>query len=60
VLRLIGPPGESMHFARSDTTAGDYRFVDIWGYEAYFSVVYDRAGVVVSKFTRRIERDKGR
>jgi hypothetical protein len=60
ILRMIGPPGETMHFAGTDTTAWDYRFMDLWGYQAIFSVIFNREGVVVSKFTRRIERDKGR
>lgn len=60
VLRLIGPPGETMHFARTDTTAWDYRFVDQWGYPAIFSVILDANGKVVSKFTQRLERDKAR
>jgi hypothetical protein len=60
ILRMIGPPGETMRFSLSDTTAWDYRFVDLWGYTAIFSVIFDRDGVVVSKFTRRIDRDKGR
>ena len=57
ILRMIGPPGETMHFARSDTTAWDYRYVDTWGYPAVFSVTFDNKGVVVSKITRRIERN---
>ena len=56
VLHMIGPPGDTMHFARSDTTAWDYRYVDTWGYVAIFSVTFDNKGVVVSKITRRIER----
>lgn len=61
VLRLIGPPGETMHFARTNTTAWDYRFIDQWGYPAIFSVILDDASEkVVSKFTQRIERDKAR
>lgn len=56
ILEMIGPPGETMHFARSDTTAWDYRYVDTWGYLAVFSVTFDNKGVVVSKITRRIER----
>ncbi|MEP7068332.1 MAG: hypothetical protein ABI789_03785 [Usitatibacter sp.] len=56
ILEMIGPPGETMHFARSDTTAWDYRYVDTWGYLAVFSVTFDNKGFVVSKITRRIER----
>jgi outer membrane protein assembly factor BamE (lipoprotein component of BamABCDE complex) len=60
ILRMIGPPGDTMHFSLSDTTAWDYRFVDAWSYTAIFSVIFNRDGIVVSKFTRRIERDRGR
>ena len=60
ILRMLGPPGDTMHFSRSDTTAWDYRFVDTWGYPSIFSVIFDRKGVVVSKFTRRIDRERGR
>jgi hypothetical protein len=56
ILHMIGPPGETMHFARTDTTAWDYRYVDTWGYLAIFSVIFDNKAVVVSKVTRRIER----
>jgi hypothetical protein len=60
ILRLIGPPGETMAFPRLSQVAWDYRFVDTWGYLAIFSVSFDADGKVVSKFTRRVERDKGR
>lgn len=55
VLQMIGPPSETMHFSRSDTTAWDYRYQDTWGYLAIFSVTFDNKGVVVSKITRRLE-----
>ena len=58
VLRLIGPPGETMEFARLQQVAWDYRFQDTWGYTAIFSVMFDREGRVVGKVTRRIERDR--
>ncbi len=60
ILRMIGPPGETMAFPRLKQVAWDYRFADTWGYQAIFSVSFNENGVVVSKFTRRIERDKGR
>jgi outer membrane protein assembly factor BamE (lipoprotein component of BamABCDE complex) len=60
ILTMLGPPGDTMHFSRSDTTAWDYRFVDTWGYPSIFSVIFDRNWVVASKFTRRIDREKGR
>lgn len=60
VLEMIGPPGDTMHFSRSDTTAWDYRYMDTWGYLAIFSVTFDANGRVVSKITRRIERNSWR
>lgn len=59
VLRLIGPPGETMAFPLSATTAWDYRYTDTWGYLAIFSVTFDRNGVVVSKISQRLERERG-
>jgi outer membrane protein assembly factor BamE (lipoprotein component of BamABCDE complex) len=58
VLRTIGPPGQSMGFPRTGHTAWDYRYTDTWGYLAIFSVTFDRDGIVVSKFTQRVERDR--
>ena len=59
VLRMIGPPGQTMAFPRSGHVAWDYRYTDTWGYLAIFSVTFDRDGTVVSKITQRIERDRG-
>jgi hypothetical protein len=59
ILRLIGPPGEAMRFSRLQQDSWEYRYVDTWGYRAFFSVNFDDNGIVVSKFTRRIERDRG-
>jgi hypothetical protein len=58
ILRLIGPPGDTMAFSRTATDAWMYRYVDTWGYIAIFSVTFDRNGIVVSKFSERIDRDK--
>ena len=58
VERLIGPPVRTMHFARLDHTAWDYRYVDTWGYPAVFSVTFDARGLVVSKISQRIERER--
>jgi hypothetical protein len=60
ILRMIGPPGETMAFARLGQVAWDYRYQDSWGYVAIFSVMFDANGIVVGKFTRRIERDRAR
>lgn len=61
VLRMIGPPGETMAFSRQGTIAWDYRYTDTWGYLAIFSVIFDRdTWIVVSKFTQRVERDRNK
>jgi hypothetical protein len=59
VLRMIGPPGETQFFARLNQDSWGYRYKDTWGYLAVFSVNFDSNGVVVSKFSRRIERGPG-
>jgi len=60
VLRMIGPPGDTMFFPRLGHTAWDYRYRDTWGYLAIFSVTFDSNWVVVSKITSRVERERGR
>lgn len=55
VLRHIGPPGETMEFPNLKQVAWDYRFRDVWGYTAIFSVMLDGNGIVVSTFTRRLD-----
>ena len=59
ILRLIGPPGDTMGYPLSHTHSWDYRYIDTWGYRAIFSVTFDAQDVVVSKFTQRIERERG-
>jgi outer membrane protein assembly factor BamE (lipoprotein component of BamABCDE complex) len=59
VLRLIGPPGDRMDFARTQQESWEWRYQDTWRYIAIFSVNFDRQGVVVSKFSRRLERNDG-
>ena len=60
ILRMIGPPGDTMHFARLDHESWEWRYYDTWGYLAIFSVDFDRDGKVVSKFSRRLERSDGK
>jgi hypothetical protein len=60
ILRMIGPPGETMAFPRLGQVAWDYRYQDTWGYQAIFSVMFDANGIVVGKFTRRIETDRNK
>ena len=58
ILRLIGPPRETMRFPRLGEDSWEYYFVDTWGYRALFFVNFDAAGMVVSKFTRRIDNHR--
>jgi outer membrane protein assembly factor BamE (lipoprotein component of BamABCDE complex) len=58
VLAMLGPPVQTMPFPRLGHTAWDYRMSDTWGYHAIFSVTFDARGIVVSKITQRIERDR--
>ena len=58
VLRLIGPPVDSMAFPRKEEVSWEYRFIDTWGYRSLFDVNFDPRGMVVSKLTRRIENDR--
>ena len=58
VLRLIGPPVDSMAFPNRREISWEYRFMDAWGYRALFYVNLDERGVVVSKLTRRIENER--
>ena len=60
VLRLIGPPRDSSKFARLDQDSWEYYFQDTWGYRALFFVNFDPRGIVVSKFTRRLDHDRDR
>jgi hypothetical protein len=58
VLRMIGPPRETMAFPRLGHVAWDYKYQDTWGYQAIFSVTFDRDGRVVSKISQRLERNR--
>lgn len=60
ILRAIGPPGDTMRLPY-DKLAWEYRYRDAWGYLAEFSVTFGPGGVVLSKFTRRLNdgRDRG-
>jgi hypothetical protein len=59
VNSLIGPPWRTIYFSRQQHTAWDYRFRDLWGFRVEQSIVFDAAGVVVSKPQRRLD-DNGR
>ena len=58
LLRWIGPPFQTVRFPNLGQTAWDYRFRDTWGYIAILSVMVDDQGVVASRITQRIERDR--
>ena len=53
VLALIGPPYRKMRFEATKTTAWDYHYRDPWSYDSDFSVIFDDAGIVVSKVSVR-------
>jgi hypothetical protein len=46
VLCLLGPPFIETYFKVRNETVWDYRFLDAWGYESRFHVLYDGAGIV--------------
>jgi hypothetical protein len=60
VLRLIGPPIETMEFPRLQQVAWEYRYRDSWGYDAFLSVMIDQQGIVAGRTTRRIDRGDNR
>lgn len=59
VLRMIGPPGDSMRF-NNGTYAWVWRFRDTWGYLSDFNVTFDRNNIVVAKIAIRLERNDSR
>jgi hypothetical protein len=54
VLRALGPPNETMKFARTRTETLDYRYTDAWGYLCLYSIVIDESGHVVSTISARL------
>jgi outer membrane protein assembly factor BamE (lipoprotein component of BamABCDE complex) len=54
VLRALGPPNETMKFARTRTESLDYRYQDSWGYTCLYSIVIDDSGRVVSTVSARL------
>lgn len=58
VLRMIGPPRDTMTFPRQGHIAWDWKYQDTWGYPAIFSVTFDHDGRVVSKISQRLERTR--
>ena len=57
VSALIGPPWRTIDFSRQQQIAWDYRYRDLWGFRVEQSIVFDTAGVVVSKPQRRLDDD---
>ena len=55
VSALIGPPLRTINFPRQQQTAWDYRFRDLFGFRVEQSIVFDAAGVVVSKPQQRLD-----
>ena len=53
VRGLIGEPWNTIRFDNTHTTSWDYEYQDGWGYDAGFSVIFDDAGIVVSKISVR-------
>ena len=54
VTRVLGPPDDTMKFARARTTAWDYGYQDPWGYIAIFSVTFSKERTVVSRTSNRV------
>src|ERR1700733_1765837 len=54
VLRRLGPPNETMKFARTRTESLDYRYLDSWGYTCLYSIVIDDSGRVVNTVSARL------
>lgn len=59
VLRMIGPPGDSMRF-NNGTYAWVWRFKDTWGYLSDFNVTFNNSNIVVAKIAIRLERSDGK
>ena len=55
VRRTLGEPSRTESFARQRQVAWDYPYVDLWGYTALVSVIFDADGRVVGKVHTRKE-----
>lgn len=55
VRAMIGPPWRKVSFERQQQTAWDYLYRDTWGYRVEFSVLFNPAGEVVGKTSRRLD-----
>jgi outer membrane protein assembly factor BamE (lipoprotein component of BamABCDE complex) len=54
VLRLLGPPDQTMRFPLTGNEAWDYRYQDTWGYMAVFSVTFGPDARVVDTVSIRL------
>jgi hypothetical protein len=50
---LLGKPNNTVTFPLASIFAWNYNYVDAWGYDAVFSVIFDTDGRVVSKANTR-------
>lgn len=55
IRAMIGPPWRKVAFERQQQTAWDYLYRDNWGYRVEFSVLFNPAGEVVGKTSRRLD-----
>jgi outer membrane protein assembly factor BamE (lipoprotein component of BamABCDE complex) len=54
VLHLIGPTVQiKVTYPRTEDTSWDYRYRDLWGQSALFSVIFDQTGLVKGTFKQR-------
>ncbi len=55
IEQMIGTPDEKMAFPLSGNHAWTYRYYDMWGYMAEFSVTFGPDGRALSKISRRFD-----
>ena len=55
VRGVLGTPSQTEAFPRQRQVAWTYAFKDIWGYQAFASVIFDSEGRVVGKALTRKE-----
>ena len=55
VRRALGEPSRTDAFPRQKQVAWTYAYVDLWGYSAFASFIFDDTGHVVGKTATRKE-----
>jgi hypothetical protein len=55
VLCIFGPPILESYFSARNETVWDYRFLDAWGYESRFHILYNDAGIMTRTLQIREE-----